>query len=133
MSQLITLEDNGGGAAGMIVIVVLVGIGVYFVPSIVAAVRKVPNVGSVAVVNTLLGWTLVGWAVAMAMAMRSRPQAQQVVVNVPGYQPPMPGYQPPVPGYQPPVPGHQPQAPGHQPSMPGDDRGQYRMDEPRSR
>ncbi|MUL76445.1 superinfection immunity protein [Mycobacterium sp. CBMA226] len=38
----------------------------------VAANRKVPNVGSVIVINLFLGWTFVGWVVALAMAMRSR-------------------------------------------------------------
>lgn len=44
----------------------------YFLPSIVAAIRKVPNFGSVIIVNLLLGWTFVGWVVAMAMASRSQ-------------------------------------------------------------
>lgn len=45
--------------------------GLYFLPTIIAASRKVANVGSVAVINVLLGWTLIGWVVAMAMAARS--------------------------------------------------------------
>jgi hypothetical protein len=32
----------------------------------------VPNLGSVAVINTFLGWTFIGWVVALAMAARSR-------------------------------------------------------------
>jgi Superinfection immunity protein len=45
----------------------------YFLPLIVALLRSVPNVGSVFVINLLLGWTFVGWVVALAMAARSRP------------------------------------------------------------
>lgn len=63
------MGDGGGAAAFLLVIVV----GMYFIPLIVAAVRKVPNVGSVAVLNIFLGWTLVGWVVALAMAARSAP------------------------------------------------------------
>jgi hypothetical protein len=44
----------------------------YFLPTMVARSRRVPNQGSVAVINTLLGWTFVGWVVALAMAARSR-------------------------------------------------------------
>ncbi|MFD7431959.1 superinfection immunity protein [Streptomyces sp. NPDC059818] len=44
---------------------------VYFVPTIVAFTRGVPNKGSVLVVNLFLGWTLVGWVVSLAMAARS--------------------------------------------------------------
>jgi Superinfection immunity protein len=48
-------------------------VGLYFLPTIVAASRKVPNVGSIAVINVFLGWTLVGWVVALAMAARTVP------------------------------------------------------------
>ena len=44
-----------------------------FVPWWVAVHRRVPNAGSVIVIDVLLGWTLVGWAVALAMACRSIP------------------------------------------------------------
>ena len=43
---------------------------VYFLPSIVAWNRQVRNFGSVLAINLFLGWTLVGWVVALAMAMR---------------------------------------------------------------
>jgi xanthosine utilization system XapX-like protein len=52
----------------------------YLLPTIVAFARKAPSIGSVVVVNVLLGWTLVGWTVAFAMAFRSHPQA--AIVNV---------------------------------------------------
>jgi hypothetical protein len=64
------------GLGGLILVTVLVF--AYFFPTIVAAVRKVPNVGSVVVINLLLGWTLIGWAVALAMAARSTPPASLV-------------------------------------------------------
>lgn len=46
---------------------------VYFIPAVVAFSRGVPNKGSVLVLNLFLGWTLVGWVVALAMAARSAP------------------------------------------------------------
>jgi hypothetical protein len=52
---------------------VLILLSRYFVPSIIAAARKVPNIGSVVVVNVFLGWTFIGWVVALAMAARSVP------------------------------------------------------------
>jgi hypothetical protein len=64
--------------------VVVILIGLYFVPTIVGAIRKVPNIGSVIVINIFLGFTLVGWVVALAMAARSQPPApanQQVVIQ----------------------------------------------------
>lgn len=50
--------------------VICAGIAVYLAPAIAARYRGVPNAGSVAVVNVLLGWTVIGWIVALAMAMR---------------------------------------------------------------
>ncbi len=56
--------------------VLAVVVGGYFLPAIVAASRNVPNSGSVLVINLFLGWTLIGWVVALAMAARSVPQPQ---------------------------------------------------------
>lgn len=46
-----------------------VGLAVYFVPTLIAALRGIPNAVSVAVVNLFLGWTFLGWVVALAMAV----------------------------------------------------------------
>ena len=55
-------------------VVVALAVGAYLAPSLVALDRKPPNKWSVVVVNVLLGWTLVGWAVALAMAVRDKPR-----------------------------------------------------------
>lgn len=47
-------------------------IALYFVPTIVAFSREVVNAGSVLVINLFLGWTLIGWVVALAMAVRTQ-------------------------------------------------------------
>ena len=62
------LASSSGAAAGVGIIFL---IGIYFLPTIVAHSRKVRHQGSVAVINVFLGWTLIGWAVALAMACRS--------------------------------------------------------------
>lgn len=41
----------------------------YFIPTIVGSSREVKNQNSVFVVNLFLGWTLLGWVVALAMAV----------------------------------------------------------------
>jgi len=52
---------------------ILIILGVpYFIPSIVAWVREMPNIGSIVVVNFFLGWTFIGWVVALAMACGRR-------------------------------------------------------------
>lgn len=50
----------------------LLVLALYFLPSIVALWRRVINRGSVVVVNFFLGWTLLGWVIALAMACRTR-------------------------------------------------------------
>ena len=65
---------------------VLASAGLYLLPVLIGWIRKVPDIGSVAVVNVLLGWTLIGWAAALAMALRSpRPPgaAVQIIQNLP--------------------------------------------------
>jgi len=50
----------------------LIVLGLYFLPTVVAFSRRVVNRGSVAVLNVFLGWTLIGWVIALAMAVRTR-------------------------------------------------------------
>ena len=66
----------GSGTTGFgIVLLVIFILAVYFIPTIIAMVRKVPNTGSVAIINIFLGWTFIGWVVAMSMAARTAPSA----------------------------------------------------------
>jgi hypothetical protein len=44
-------------------------IALYFVPTMVAATRGHQSLGSILVINLFLGWTLIGWVVALAMAV----------------------------------------------------------------
>jgi len=91
--------DAGSTIGGGAVIGLLILIGLYFLPTIIAAVRHVPNVGSVVVINLFLGWTLVGWVVALAMAARSIPSVRQQHINVyPPQQPQYPAHPPPLSG-----------------------------------
>ena len=41
----------------------------YFIPTIVVIARKSHNIGPVMVINLFLGWTFIGWIVALAMAV----------------------------------------------------------------
>jgi Superinfection immunity protein len=59
----------------------------YFIPTIIAIVRKMVNTGSVMVINFFLGWTLIGWIVALAMAAGS---SQPRATNVQTMQAPLP-------------------------------------------
>jgi hypothetical protein len=41
---------------------------IYLIPTIVAVARGHHNMGTIIVLDLFLGWTLVGWVVALAMA-----------------------------------------------------------------
>jgi RsiW-degrading membrane proteinase PrsW (M82 family) len=64
---------SGGIASGIGgLFFILIAIACYFIPTIVAVSRHVPNTASVVVINFFLGWTFIGWVVALAMSVRSR-------------------------------------------------------------
>lgn len=67
------LSEKGNVWALLFVILCAV---VYLLPWIVASQRDSRHQGSVAVINILLGWTLVGWVVAMAIALAGRPPGE---------------------------------------------------------
>jgi hypothetical protein len=48
-------------------------IGLYFLPAIIAAVRHTHNATAILLIDIFLGWMVVGWAVAMLMAITSAP------------------------------------------------------------
>lgn len=59
-------------------IVAIVLVGLYLLPSFVAAGRKCKAGAGVAVVNIFLGWTLLGWVVALAWAVTGDPKPAPV-------------------------------------------------------
>lgn len=44
-------------------------LGIYFLPSIVAELRGRPNKGAIFVLNLFLGWTFLGWIIALVWAV----------------------------------------------------------------
>ena len=82
ISSLITVTVLAG--------IVMASAACYLLPVLIGYARHVADIGAVAVINILLGWTLIGWVAALAMALRSVTPAGpvvQVVQNMPPYQP----------------------------------------------
>lgn len=96
-------------AFGVIVTIlsVVLGLGAYLAPTFVAMIRKAPNTVSIAAINVLLGWSLIGWVVSLAMALRStRPNNRgpvTVIQNASGPLPPYRAWEPPRPPELPPA------------------------------
>jgi hypothetical protein len=51
----------------------------YWLPTLVAIIRQTHVALGVAVVNFFLGWTVIGWIIALVWALAAGP-AQQVIV-----------------------------------------------------
>ena len=60
----------GAGAAGLIVLLLLLVIGLvlYFLPTMIASLRSHHQLGAIIVVN-LFGWTFIGWVISLAWAV----------------------------------------------------------------
>jgi len=84
------------------VIILLVIACLYLFPTIVAGVRNKRNSGAIAALNILLGWTFIGWVVALVWSLTSDPEPQYIQVQQNAYLPhgqpeqPHSGYQPTV-------------------------------------
>lgn len=65
-------------------ILFLILVGLYFLPSIVAIQRE-KNTGMVFVINLFLGWTVIGWVVSLALAVadkaENKPSEPESVAN----------------------------------------------------
>ncbi len=69
----------------------LIGVCVYFCPTVFALLRKHNSFGGVFVVNVFLGWTCLGWVIALAWSLSDpgpRPQ-NPASGGAPGYPPTM--------------------------------------------
>ena len=59
----------------------------YFLPLIVAGSRSHAQTGAIAIVNIFLGWTLVGWVIAMAWACTTPQPAIIQTISTPTMPP----------------------------------------------
>ena len=62
--MLAAATDTNAVNTMLAIFTIVPGIIGYFIPTIVALARHVPNAGSVVVIDLLLGWTVIGWIVA---------------------------------------------------------------------
>ncbi len=76
---------DSSSVAGDMLAVVLVYSALYFVPTIVAVVRKVsiPDIIFVFAINLVGAWTVLGWLVALVMAVRAVPRERHGVNTPP--------------------------------------------------
>jgi Superinfection immunity protein len=68
-------SDVGGTILGFVLWALIIV--AYWVPTIVAFARGVPAKAQVLIVNLFLGWTFIGWVVALVMSFRQVPRASE--------------------------------------------------------
>lgn len=64
--------------------VVVGGLLAYFFPALLANQRKHPNQAPIFLLNLFLGWTLIGWVMALVWAASSPTAAPAVIINMSG-------------------------------------------------
>ena len=62
--------SNTDTTSGIALFLFCLGLLVYFAPFIVARSRAVNNVPQIFVLNLFLGWTLLGWVLALIWALK---------------------------------------------------------------
>jgi hypothetical protein len=67
-------QDLTAGQAAFWVCAFAVGLVGYFLPSIVARAREHRQMIAIAVLNAFLGWTVLGWVVALVWACVAQPE-----------------------------------------------------------
>jgi hypothetical protein len=77
MLTAVMLEGDLGGA----LLLLAISIGLYFLPSFVG--RKKRNAGAIVALNFFLGWTVIGWIVALVWATTVDPPIATAVVVAP--------------------------------------------------
>ena len=61
---------------------IIVPLGIYFTPTIVGIIRKKKDIIAIAALNTLLGWTLLGWVISLVWALKTDAQNQVITQQV---------------------------------------------------
>ena len=68
---LLQSDGDAAGAIVMLIIILLIGLVAlifYFLPSIVAGFRGHHNTAAIFILNLLLGWSFIGWVVSLVWA-----------------------------------------------------------------
>ena len=63
VTQILAQTNSGDATVGIVLVLILIG--VYFLPTIIAGTRVHRNTVGVFLLNLFLGWTLLGWVGAL--------------------------------------------------------------------
>lgn len=67
--------------AGLGAIVIIISLISYFLPTVIAMLRGKSNTFAILLLNLFLGWTFIGWIVALVWSVTNDIKVQTIVVN----------------------------------------------------
>jgi hypothetical protein len=59
---------------GVALVLFVILLALYFLPALIAASRSHHQFGPIVIINLFLGWTFIGWVVALAMSVSHIPE-----------------------------------------------------------
>lgn len=60
-----------------VILLILIAI-LYLLPTVIAYARDIPRRQTIAIVNIVFGWTLIGWVAAFIWAMRAETASEEL-------------------------------------------------------
>ncbi len=81
MNLLVQSKSDLPDQNTVIIVMIIVGIVFYFIPSIIALVRMKKNLLAIIALNFFLGWSLIGWVVSLVWSLSSDSKPQPIIVN----------------------------------------------------
>lgn len=75
-------QEKAGDSADSMALTLFVVLAIpYFIPSIIAVIRKKDNQIAIFALNLFLGWSVIGWVVALVWAVAKDKQPQTIIIN----------------------------------------------------
>ncbi len=73
-------QSDGGGMYDntVFVILLLLVVAIYMLPTLIAYARDIPQRPTITVVNIVLGWTLIGWTIVFLWALLAETGAEEL-------------------------------------------------------
>ena len=73
--------DLGTSFTLLVALFAVLVIATYFLPTIVATIRNHPNALSICLLNFFLGWTVIGWFLALFWALAATNSPHVIVIE----------------------------------------------------
>jgi hypothetical protein len=73
--------ESSAAGGGLIILILLTAIAIWLIPGLVALARSHHNCVSIWLVTIFLGWSFIGWVIALVWAFSNPSPAQPIVIH----------------------------------------------------